>query len=252
MYERIADELRGEIHSGAADGVLPTEAELSGRFGVSRSTIRKALLVLRRDGLVVSRQGSGWRVVPVLPAVRLGVGSIEDVSGAVELRVVGADPVIPPVDVARLLEREPGVALWCVERESVVGGTAVHRSTTWFVPRVGAHLDRDRAWAEPPARMVSRQGFPIGSFDQYVEAILSDGRDEKRLGVPPGSAMLQVTRLAFDPAGVPLFVSLHRHPGSSARVDLSLPTTDEPRGRIVTLSTVGNSEGSSVQVDGRG
>jgi len=38
---------------------LPTEKELSERFGVSRTVVREALARLRTDGLVVSRQGSG-------------------------------------------------------------------------------------------------------------------------------------------------------------------------------------------------
>jgi DNA-binding GntR family transcriptional regulator len=41
---------------------LPTEEELTQRFGMSRNTIREALRELRHNGLVISRRGSGTTV----------------------------------------------------------------------------------------------------------------------------------------------------------------------------------------------
>ena len=42
---------------------LPTENELTKVFGVSRTVIREALIRLRIDGLVMSRQGAGTHVI---------------------------------------------------------------------------------------------------------------------------------------------------------------------------------------------
>ncbi|MFC5825791.1 GntR family transcriptional regulator [Nonomuraea insulae] len=59
-YERIADELRSEIIAGAhpVGSQLPSEAELAGRFGAARGTVRQAMAVLAAEGLVGSRQGA--------------------------------------------------------------------------------------------------------------------------------------------------------------------------------------------------
>jgi len=64
-YRRIADEITAQIASGAlAPGEpLPSEAELRERYGVSNTVIRNALLVLKTQGLVEGRQGSGVYVV---------------------------------------------------------------------------------------------------------------------------------------------------------------------------------------------
>ncbi|MEM9797349.1 MAG: phosphonate metabolism transcriptional regulator PhnF [Pseudomonadota bacterium] len=61
LWSRIADALRREIAEGARpEGAkLPTEAELTARFGVNRHTIRRALAALTDEGLVRSRRGSG-------------------------------------------------------------------------------------------------------------------------------------------------------------------------------------------------
>lgn len=57
----IADALRQEITSGALEvgARLPSEAELTRRFDVSRTAVREAIAALRADGLVEPRQGAG-------------------------------------------------------------------------------------------------------------------------------------------------------------------------------------------------
>ena len=42
-YQQIADELRTRLAAVGAGAVLPSEADLSTEFGVSRVTIRRAL-----------------------------------------------------------------------------------------------------------------------------------------------------------------------------------------------------------------
>ncbi|MCX2924160.1 GntR family transcriptional regulator [Streptomyces sp. NEAU-W12] len=61
LYRRIATELLGELRDGAIPPGerLPGERQLAEHFGVSRETVRQALEVLRRDGLVATdRRGS--------------------------------------------------------------------------------------------------------------------------------------------------------------------------------------------------
>ena len=38
---------------------LPTEKELMKEFGISRSTLREAMKILKAENVIVSRQGSG-------------------------------------------------------------------------------------------------------------------------------------------------------------------------------------------------
>lgn len=71
--------LRGEF---AADRKLPTEADLAGRYAVSRTTVREALSRLRSEGIVVSRRGSGsyiQRMPARAQAVATQISSIADI-----------------------------------------------------------------------------------------------------------------------------------------------------------------------------
>ncbi|MFE9609776.1 GntR family transcriptional regulator [Streptomyces sp. NPDC006012] len=61
LYWRVAAELLGELRAGTVPPGerLPGERRLAEHFGVSRETVRQALEVLRRDGLVsTDRRGS--------------------------------------------------------------------------------------------------------------------------------------------------------------------------------------------------
>ncbi|WP_326635100.1 GntR family transcriptional regulator [Streptosporangium sp. NBC_01755] len=70
-YLRVADHLREQITSGeVAPGVkLPPQRVLAEEHGVSDILIRRALEILRNEGLIESRQGSGT-YVRVRPPVR--------------------------------------------------------------------------------------------------------------------------------------------------------------------------------------
>ncbi len=61
LWQRILTTLSDEIDGGLypPGAKLPTEAELSQRFGVNRHTVRRALEGLREDGRIHVRRGSG-------------------------------------------------------------------------------------------------------------------------------------------------------------------------------------------------
>lgn len=69
LYERIAMRLASEIGSGtyAVGQRLPSERVLAQNFGVSRATVREALIALELDGLVDVRTGHGVVVLRRTP-----------------------------------------------------------------------------------------------------------------------------------------------------------------------------------------
>ncbi len=69
LYERVAGSIAREIASGrfAIGERLPAERALAQSFGVSRPTVREAIIALELDGLVEVRMGSGVYVVARMP-----------------------------------------------------------------------------------------------------------------------------------------------------------------------------------------
>jgi DNA-binding transcriptional regulator YhcF (GntR family) len=63
-YQQVATKLRAAILTGklVPGERLPTQVELSKTYGVARMTIQQALRILKDDGLIATRQGSGMFV----------------------------------------------------------------------------------------------------------------------------------------------------------------------------------------------
>src|SRR5438552_1692625 len=76
VYLRIAGDLRGRIASGdlAPGARIPTESALMSEYGVSRTVAKYAINVLKGEGLVDGRRGSGVYVREVRRLLREGHG----------------------------------------------------------------------------------------------------------------------------------------------------------------------------------
>jgi DNA-binding FadR family transcriptional regulator len=76
-YEQIADRIKALIEAGrlAGGARLPAERDLASQLGVSRASLREALIALEIDGSIEIRSGSG---IYVSPPGRLGDISAAD------------------------------------------------------------------------------------------------------------------------------------------------------------------------------
>lgn len=94
LARQVIERLTAEITSGrlTPNARLPTEQEMIAAFGVSRTVVREALAVLRAEGLLEIRQGSGVYVARDLSnrPFRIdpeGLHSIAEVVQVLELRI---------------------------------------------------------------------------------------------------------------------------------------------------------------------
>src|SRR6202140_1515199 len=84
LYRQIADQIRTLIRAGefTAGSRLPPERDLARQLGVSRPSVREALIALEVEGLVDVRIGSG---IYVLAPDRDGRDEVQAASGPFEL-----------------------------------------------------------------------------------------------------------------------------------------------------------------------
>jgi GntR family transcriptional regulator len=73
VYKQLADEVRRMITDGelAAGDAIPSEPELSDKYGISRTTVRQGLSLLTNEGLVQAQHGRGWYVRAQRPVRRM-------------------------------------------------------------------------------------------------------------------------------------------------------------------------------------
>jgi GntR family transcriptional regulator len=212
-YRAIADQLRGRVESGelGAGRLLPSESDLSRAHAVSRVTVRKALELLRDEGLIDARQGFGWFVATDPVRQALGrLGTIEDQLGQLgltsERRVVGFRFVSSPDRVRQVLGVDTVLE---VRRINLADGQPFARVTVWCPEAVGARLSRAEVERTPFYELV---GVPIGGATQTIGAAAANAADADLLAVPAGSPVLRCERVTRDMEDQPLLVSEHVFP----------------------------------------
>ncbi|MFD9456257.1 GntR family transcriptional regulator [Streptomyces sp. NPDC059985] len=61
-YAVVSEALRAQLAEGAYSDGLPSEAEIGRKFGVARTTVRRALRALEDAGEISAVPGVGWQI----------------------------------------------------------------------------------------------------------------------------------------------------------------------------------------------
>ncbi|MFM8267742.1 MAG: GntR family transcriptional regulator [Ilumatobacteraceae bacterium] len=224
-YHEIADTLRARVARAGAGQVLPSEAELSGEFGASRVTVRRALEVLRHEGLVESRQGFGWFVAGARLRQRLGrLDTIEQQvasSGLVPTReVLEFAFVDAPSHVA---DRLGCAHVLRVKRRNLADGVPFAVVTVWCPADLGQHLSRRDVERRPFYELL---GVTLRGATQTIGADIAGDDDAALLAVPVGSPLLRCERLTTTVDGRPVLLSEHRFSAHRTEFVVDLPTAE--------------------------
>jgi len=224
-YQEIADELRNRLMSVGVGRVLPSESELSAEFKVSRVTIRRALEILRDEGLVDARQGFGWYVAgePVRQHLdELGTieGQLEQRGIRTERRVIEFDFRIAPTRVASVLGTDQVLR---VKRLNFADDTPFAVVTVWCPAELGHHLSRRDVERRPFYELL---GVPLRGATQTIGADSVDGTDAALLGVPVASPVLRCERITTDIHGRAVLLSEHVFPAHRTEFVVELPQAE--------------------------
>jgi GntR family transcriptional regulator len=211
LYNQVADRLRAQIVHGelAAGQRLGTETELTAELGVSRVTLRKAIAVLREEGLVVSRQGVGTFVQR--PRAAQALDRLETLD--VTLTSQGYEPV---TRVVAFEFAKPGsairAALDLAEDEEILRVRRVHSVVDGpigvvdlAVPaQIGRLLSRDEVEHRPFYDLLPAYGIEVGPARQIIRASAASGELAAVTGLAEGEPVLVCERLTSDAAGRPI------------------------------------------------
>ncbi len=207
-YEQIAEWLRRRISDGEIlpGGKLPPGREVAAEWGVAMGTVNKAIEILRDDGLVVSRQGSGHTVVeqPVArPAGHRKRGTNRLSGAAPYLRIGLPEWLVPPQPVVDALGLAPGEkALRRIRVLLLDDGSRMSLITAWFPASVAnacpklAEMD---PIAEGTTHYVRRcAGRSPADAEDITRVDLASAEEAALLEVERPAAVAVVLHTAFD------------------------------------------------------
>lgn len=231
-YTAVATELVAQIRAGkyAPGDLLPSEPELTRRFGVSRHTIRAALRSLYEKGLVVSQRGRGTIVqdVSLAPRYSHGCDTVEDVlqyAAATPRRVVSRRRVIVDETLGEQLGCAPGYPWWEIHtsRQHEPGGPIVASSLIWVPDEFADAVEAIETSDEPLFVVIERMhGCNFAEIRQAVSVASANAREADDLGVECGDAVMCVERRFIDERGGLLEVTRTVHPPESYRFEMKL------------------------------
>lgn len=215
-YREIADDLRRRIQAAEFGGKrkLPAERKLTEQYDASQMTIRQALGVLRDEGIVESRVGSGWFVAEWRPIVRNALQRLSatqwgegrsmwevdiddrrmEVVGRTDVELINA-----PEDVARALDMDPDARVWKRDRRYAVDGEIVMRATS-FIPDDLAHDTRITEGDSGPGGTYARLrevGHGPVEFREQLRCRLASPTEVDDLRLAAGAPVIEQHRSAM-------------------------------------------------------
>ncbi|MFD6298117.1 GntR family transcriptional regulator [Streptomyces sp. NPDC060235] len=230
VFKQIADHYRDEIASGslAPGEPLPSESQMVRTFGVAGGTVRRALDILRSEGLIATEHGRGTRVRERGPMVRLasqrltranraaGLGGFAADMRALgleykqEMLYLGNAPA--PAEVSERLDVPAGAEVFVRRRRMWGGGEPMQLADSFYPLDLveGTPIVQEDAGPGGSYARLEERGHRLASFREELHARMPSDDERRSLRLLPGVPVVSLIRTAIDTSGraVEVFVSV--------------------------------------------
>jgi len=193
----------GNIGAGEA---LPSEPTLVRQYGVSRTTVRRALARLAAEGSIVRRRGSGTfarggleKASSTRKVTRL-LDDLRRVGSNTRSKLLAFEHVATPDFLLREWP-EFGEKALLIRRLRSVGDDPVVLATIYVPEALAPLLTPRRLGSDTVLVALDKLGHRAVTADQQATAVAADPFAAEHLHCPVGAALLNVRQLARDTKG---------------------------------------------------
>lgn len=227
-YYQIASLLRWKIeHGELIPGMkLPRELDLSKHFGVSRVTLRQALSILEKEGLVrrERRKGTFVNDASMKPkTIRLtGIIWEEDAGGeamrVISIRDVGAQPRL-----AKYFRLGEGEGLTRIQRLRMMESRPFCYVMNYLPRKLARKVTPGDARAHSMIHIIkNRLGVPLGNIHQTFEARIAGSDVARHLSIGVMEPVLYVETFVRGKSGEPVEFSQIYYRGDQHKYSVEL------------------------------
>ena len=247
LQVRVADDIRAKIETGeyAPGQQLPTYDALAETYLCSLAVIRKAIDLLKQQGLLITEQGKGTFVRERARARRHGMdrysrarwsaGAAILIAEASQqgreatqlLRFLGTAPA--PEAVAERLGIEPGTPVHVRRRTTYIDGRPNQLADSYYplelAEAVPAIKDEDTGPGGGFAR-IEEAGYRLARIREEIALRMPTGPESFVLELPEGTPVAELVRTVHDTQERPIEVMVAVIAGDMVAFDYDFPVPD--------------------------
>lgn len=208
-YKRVYDALLEKITGGTypAGSLLPPEPELEQMFRVSRTTVRKAVELLSKQGLVIVRQGYGTQVVNSKPVQNLNKftsisQTLTNMGYEIGTKSIYIEPLCAGEGLAESLAVPVGTPLFCINRIQTAGASPIAIAKNYipceFTPGLEKTKTKILSWY---AYLNEHYGVHLTAARDVISACNATFEESELLQIAPGSALITIRRVCSNESG---------------------------------------------------
>ena len=229
-YHQIAQSLRERIRTGElSPGTrLTNQRALAREFGVTLMTLRQALDLLEREGLIACRHGLGTFVAS--PAIdydilqfRALAGDLRTQGEPVETRYLRSQFLRADRRVQAGLRLAGGDWVFLLERLRVLNGRPVSLQRSFLPEGLGEETAKADLAVTPLRQVLSfKLGIEIANAREEISAVKFGGREARELACRPGAPAFRSERVSWARDGKPVVFDRVYIPGDRFRITREL------------------------------
>ncbi len=216
-YQEIVAFIKKRIQIGtfSIDSLLPSEHDLCNQFGTTRTTVRRALEELLKEGFIQKEHGRGSKVLD--RSKSLGLLTVKGFSGAIdhdvktEISVAPRFAVWPQATLFSLSEEEKSSSCVYFQRIRKINGRPIVVENNWYA-NVFLELINIQDFIEGSFFKTLRQKYliEIMGAEQELRSIAASEEMSHKLKVDQGSPILHITvRFRTSKEGLNLYGDLY-------------------------------------------
>lgn len=218
---QIADDLRGDIVSGnlAPGARLPSERELVAKYGTAAQTVKQAVALLKTEGLVIGKRGSGVFVRVAPPITRHGMERFSRAGRAAgraaqqaeaeaagltwRQEVLELAEVPAPAWVAEIYGIAVGDPVFVRRRREWVADEPNQLADSYYRPEVvaGTAVTELKTGPGGSYARLEEAGHTITRFREEIGVRMPTPTELRALRLGPGVPVAHVRRIAFTDDG---------------------------------------------------
>ncbi|MFC7393626.1 GntR family transcriptional regulator [Scopulibacillus cellulosilyticus] len=229
LYLQVKDILIHRIQNNiwAANTLIPTEQELMDEFNVSRTTIRQAISMLVQEGILEKKQGKGT----IVKSQQL-VGSLGKLRGFAEeamekgltphsklLRSQFSETLFQEKAQLEVPEDEK---IFLIERIRFADETPVAIERTCWPRSIGEVLNQCDLNKVNFYDILEKNNIFLKRASEKISALNATIQEADLLGIRPGEALLQMTKISFGLDDKPIEFAITKYRSDFYHYDIEL------------------------------